>query len=309
MATFTGNNRFTGILDISQAALIGIGANPCGKFWYVDSVNGTIYGSGKSWSSALSTIAAAVALASAGDTICIIGSFTEVVTVSLAGLSIIGMGTGPNMSIWTSAVDTAPLTFNANNCLVGNIKIRPAIYSSSTTYGPCGIYLSSANYAKIRSCRFQGQANSYNAIYSPVCNSDNVEISDCEFIYMNTLTNGCAILGVEAGGLCYSDWRILRNRFSSNVTNINIAGRACQIKDNDMPDGGITALGAVGTVLTLGMDLSGTNSGGNTVTRNTLGGAYTSTLWKCGASGDNWMGNYAAITTTSAPYGLSVTTP
>jgi hypothetical protein len=265
-----------------------------GDIWYVDS-NGPGF-DGTTWGTAFKTIGAAVAVAGNGDVIAIRGSFSEVVTLSVAGVTILGVGTGPKQAQWTSAVDTASLTIAANYCSVQNVYFRPPAYSASTTYGPSAILLSGANWAYIVGCRFQGQTASYNAIYSPVCNSDNVHILGNEFYYMNTATNGAAILGVEAGGLSYSGWQVKDNVFSSCVTAMNFNGRACVLTGNSIAEYGINASSAVAAVLALGIDLSGTSSGANVVWGNQLGGTYNATLYKVGASGDQWGGNFNVIT-------------
>jgi hypothetical protein len=272
---------------------IGLGAQEYGDVWYVDTATGTSGKSGKSWSQAKATFAQALALAAAGDTIAVRGSLSEAAVITLAGLKIIGCGTGPNQAVWTGAADAVCLTINAENVLVENIKFRPPARTSGS---PAAILLGGANYAIIRGCRFQGKATSYYAIYSPVCNSDNVTIEGCEFIYMNTATYGAAILGVEAGGLSYSAWKIRRNVFNSCVTAININGRICEITDNVIMEYGINSSSAVAAVLALGIDLSGTSSGANAVTRNQLGGTYNATLYKIGASGDQWAGNFNGLT-------------
>ena len=104
-----------------------------------------------------------------------------------------------------------------------------------------------------------------------------------------------AILGVEAGGLSYSGWVIRDNIFQSCVTAININGRACTITGNTIAEYGINAAGAIAAVLALGIDLSGTSSGANCVWNNQLGGTYNATLYKVGASGDQWAGNRNVI--------------
>ncbi len=267
-------------------------ANPIEQCLFVDSVIGNDGNKGNSPFRPKATIANAAAAAQVGDTIFIAGSFTEAVTVSLAGLRIIGLGTGPKMAIWDAAADAVNLTISANYVQIENIYFRPAAYASGT---PAAIQLGNANWARIIGCIFQGKTASRLAIYSPVCNSDNVEISDCEFRYMNTSGQGKAIFGVEAGGLSYSGWRILRNYFTSCVTAIDINGRVCLIKDNVIAEYGINAAAAVAAVMTLGIDLSGTSSGANCVTQNQLGGTYSSTLYKVGVSGDQWAGNYNAL--------------
>lgn len=268
---------------------------PQGTVYCVDSVNGVDTNPGTSWGAPLLTIAAAVALAVAEDTILIKGSFSEAVTIAGAktGLSIIGVGNTPNQAKWTAAADAVCLTINATSVLVQNIRFSPPAYVANRATS--AITLGGASYARIRSCRFQGKTGSQAAIYSPVCDSDNVEVSDCEFQYMNTGTYGAGILGVEAGGLSYSAWQILRNVFASCVKAIDLNCRVARIQGNTIFEYGITAAGAVGAVLAMGIDLSGTSSGGNAVWDNQLGGTYGATLYKVGASGDQWAGNQNSL--------------
>jgi hypothetical protein len=57
------------------------------------------------------------------------------------------------------------------------------------------------------------------------------------------------------------------------------------------------------------IDLSGTDTGANVMTRCTLGGTYNLATYKPGAVGDVWMGNYCSIVVDKAPNGLSVLVP
>ncbi len=289
---FRGKNYFNHLGLLPGGQFEGPFVQVSGNIYYVNSATGSDSNSGRSWVKPFLTIAYAVAQAAAGDTIAILGSFTEAVTVAKAGLRIVGCGTGPNQAIWTAATDAICLTIGAANVLVQNIKFQPPARTAGT---PAAIKLSAASYATIRGCRFQGKATAYYAIYSPVCDSDNVTVEDCEFIYMNTAAVGTAILGVEAGGLSYSAWKIRRNVFNSCVKAIDINGRICEITDNLFLEYGISAAGAVAAVMALGIDLSGTSSGANVVTRNQLGGTYDSTLYKVGASGDQWAGNFNVL--------------
>ena len=94
------NSQFSGTL------------NPFGgKVWYADS-SGPGY-DGSSWAKAFKTIGAAVAQAVSGDIVAIRGSFIETVTMSAAGVTIMGVGTGPKLAQWTSATDTATCTIAA----------------------------------------------------------------------------------------------------------------------------------------------------------------------------------------------------
>ncbi len=287
--------------------------NECpGKIWYVNSAGGivtTTSGNGKSWNYPFLTIAEAVAVASAGDTILCKGSFSEAVTVSLAGLKIINVGTGPADAVWTAPTVAGSfcLYLNAANLLVYGFKFRPVVYTSSGI--PSGIKLGSAPYARILNNRFQGQANSYCGVYAPADTCDNVELSDNEFIYMNTLTNGYAIYGVAASNALFSSWKIKNNTFNSCTNDIVLPGRNCLLEGNKHFINGVLASGAIGAVTTgKAINLSGTGAGGNLVTKCTLGGAYTNTLYQQ-ATGDVWMGNYAAITSATAPNGLTVAYP
>jgi hypothetical protein len=186
---------------------------------------------------------------------------------------------------------------------VENIKFKPVIYTTSGI--PSAIRLTTgADYAVIRGNRFQGQANSYKAIYADA-NLSNIQILDNEFIYMNTLTNGCAIYSANLAGA----WHIKRNTFNSCLADIAIIGRMCQLADNIHPIVGLAANGTFpGTVTVRAIDLSGTNSGDNLMTRCTLGGTYNLATYTP-ASGDNWMGNFASIVPTYAPNGLTVLVP
>jgi hypothetical protein len=270
-----------------------------GATWYADSTI-SASGAGQSWATAFKTITEAVAAASAGDTIMIRGSFTEAVTCSLAGVRFIGAGTGPKEAQWGGAADAKCLTLSAAYCLVENIYFKPPAYSAGT---PAAISLGAAPWTVIRKCRFQGQAASRDCIYSATAGvNDNTHIEDCEFYYMNTLTYGRAIRGVDSGGTAYSGWQIVRNVFHSCVTAIDLPARCCVIADNILMLAGNKADSTLGTVMTLGIGLDGTGSGCNQVTRNTLGGTYGAALYKVGdatGAADNWAGNYSADMTTT----------
>lgn len=274
---------------IADAALASFG-----DVWYVDSVGGNDGNAGNSLAAAFKTIAVAVAAAAAGDTIFLTGSFDEEVVASKAGLRLIGIGVSPKQCQWTADTDETCLEITAESVLVQNIYFRPPVYGSDDEVA--AIKLNGANYARILHCRFQGRTGSYNAIVSPTCNSDNVLIENCQFMYLNTATYGAAIKCEEAGGLCYSAWQIIDCQFSSCVTCIDLAGRACEIKGNTFAEYGINPAGALGAIMAMGIDLSGTNSGGNAVWGNQLGGTYSATLYVVGASGDQWSGNFNVLT-------------
>lgn len=292
--------------------VLGSGTVPTatGTYYWVDGTNGLAGNDGLTKNTAVATIKAGVDLATKdGDVVLVMpGTYTEAaVTASVAGIRIIGLGTRAKEVIWTSATDVKSLTLAANNIEVAGFYFKPPVYTASASV--TSIALSSANYAYIHDNQFQGQTGSYNAIYSAVCNSDNVTIANNEFMYMNTLTYGAAILGLEAGGLSYSGWNIVNNIFNSCVTSVNINGRVCYVAGNTFSVAGITALSAGGTVCTLSLDLSGTSSYGNMVHGNYLAGAYTATLYKVGAAGDDWSGNFAIGGGTGVAAGVTTANP
>lgn len=266
-----------------------------GNYWFVNSATGAnAAGAGRDPDSPFLTIAYAVAAASAYDTIVLMegSSFSEAVTCSLAGIRFIGNGPCPKAVQWTAPTVAASFCLkpSANYISVENIYFKPVIYVTSGV--PSALRLSGSNWLTVENCRFQGQTDSYTAIYSPVCDSDNVHILDCEFYYLNTATNGCAILGVEAGGLSYSGWVIERCKFHSCLKGVDINGRACTIMDCIFAEYGINPAGAIAQLMTTGIDLSGTSSGCNVVTRNHLPGDYSTARFVAGASGDSWVGNF-----------------
>lgn len=302
-ATMGPIQGFYGLGGVSKFTFNGVG-----KAWFVDSVDGEDSNSfGKTFGKALKTIGEAVDRAEAGDTIYLKGSFNEAVECDLAGVRFVGVGTGPYEARWTAPTVAGSycLKMSAHSIRVENIRFGPVAYVTSGV--PSGIQLSGANYAQIVNCRFQGKSGSYKAIYSPAADSDNVLIQGNDFFYMNTATHGAAIVGVDDASSCYSGWKIIDNLFSSCVTDIDIGGRCCLVRGNVFPLGGMDATGSMSASITAKViDLSGTNTGGNVVTANMFDGEWDTDLYVPGTTGDCWIGNFASIEATDAPYGLTV---
>ena len=313
-----GYNEATTQLEIYDAiagAWRTVASNLVGTAWFANSATGADTNVGTSAATAFKTITAAVAAATAGDTIYITGSFTEAVTVTKIGLSIIGAGTGPHQATWTAAADAVCLTLNASDCQVANIRFRPPAYSSGA---PAAIVLNNAPYARIVGNRFQGQTGSNFAIFcmlGAAYSSDDVLIAGNEFIYLNNITTvyGSAIESTAAdGGYSCSSWQIVNNIFDAPVEGVNINGRGCLIAGNIFRDKGLLAAGTMGTVTgsagsKLMIDLSGTNADCNCVVGNWLGGAYSSTLYLKGGSNDEWYGNFTVSTTATLTNGAGMT--
>jgi len=273
-----------------------------GTAYYVDGTNGIDTADGKTFKTALKTIGEAVSRASAGDTIYIKGSFTEAVTVAVAGLSIIGIGIGPQEAIWTGANDAKCLTITAQCVAVENIRFRPPAYTASRA--TCAIFLNGANYARIRNCRFQGKTGSQAAIHGAEADSDNVLIENCEFLYLSTATYGAGIRIEETVDAYCSAWRILNCYFNGCVTALSLPARNCLIQGCTFMNYSSPVAGGVpGVVMTLGINLRGKNAstmnGANSVVGNYLAGTYSETLYK-DTTGDMWAGNYNIAGVTAA---------
>jgi hypothetical protein len=101
------------------------GVNPYGTVWFVDSSSGSNGNDGRSAVSPFSTLAYALSVAAAGDTIVLAPSFavtlTAVLTLTLARLTIIGVGRGtakPTITV-NGAVDG--LSLEAANIRIENV--------------------------------------------------------------------------------------------------------------------------------------------------------------------------------------------
>lgn len=282
-----------------------------GDIYFVHSVKGDDNDDGKIWGTAFKTISAANDVVSEGDLVLMFGSFNEAITCSTANVTFRGAGNNPKSCQWAAPTVAASFCLKpaANYISVENIYLRPVVYTTSGV--PSAIRLSGSNWFTVKGCRFQGRVGSYAAIYSPVADSDNVHILNSEFYYMNTATNGIAIFGAEAGGLSYSGWKIAHNEFQSCLQGIDINGRACTITDNILMEYGINPAGSIAQLMTTGIDLSGTSSGANCVTRNQLPGDYSTARFVAGASGDAWAGNFCDDTDESevGDNGISIGNP
>lgn len=273
-----------------------------GNVWYADNTTGTDAGAGTSWATATKTIEEAVLKASSGDTIFILGSFNENVTLATTAIRLIGVGSTTAQALWTAPTDNVCLTITAADCVVKNIRFRPPAYGSGT---PAAISLSGAYQTIIQGCRFQGKSGSWYGILTDGTNA-NVRILDDVFYYMNTATNGTAIKGYSYAVGEDSGWLIQGCQFDSNTNHIVCRFRQSVIQNNVFAAYGLKADNSMGAP-TVGVNISGSAYGANLVTQNTFGTPYTTALYTS-ATNDNWVGNYTYSSVT-APYGLSIGVP
>jgi hypothetical protein len=107
-----------------------------GRVIYCD--DGGSDGEGKTWTTAKTTLALAIAAASAGDTIYVGESHTESLTnggdtLALAGVSIIGMGNGDTRPVFIQDASSDELTLNAAGITLKNVRFQ----SSATAETSC----------------------------------------------------------------------------------------------------------------------------------------------------------------------------
>jgi hypothetical protein len=262
------------------------GVSSPGTIRYIDGTNGADTNDGLTWASAYKTIQAAVTAASAGDTLLMIGTFTEQVTCSKQ-LSFIGAGKTVNDCVWMEvAAGNTLLTLTGKGCLIQNIRFR------IPTTGGIGINMAASDYTIIQGCHFQGRAGSYYAIYNN--GGSQCQILDNVFEYMNTATYGTAILGYTYTAFP-AGWIIARNIFHSNLKHISMIMRQSQIVDNIFQTLGLAADNTSALTATTQIDLSGTGGQLNYITRNSFGVTCShANGFVESASNDNWKGNYAA---------------
>ena len=293
-----------GIPVLGSGATIPLGS---GKYIFADSTNGAAGNDGLSMTSAKNSVTNALAIMAAQDVLVLMpGTYTEAVTVSLAGVAIVGLATpGLKDVVWGSATDTSTVTVNAANVEIGGIYFKPPVNTSPSTTFFTSISLgTSAAYLFVHDCRFQGQTNSVGAIYSAVPGSDNVTIANCQFMYMNTATYGFGIYGVDTVTNTYSAWRLINNTFNSCVIAVKVPGRVAEVYGNHISYQGVAAAGTIGNVTTTKLSLAGVANtgdvGGNQVHGNYFGGTYSvSGGYTSANAGDDWAGNYniAGLTT------------
>jgi len=298
VVTVGGNQATRPLSDFSMGAVYG-------NHWYVNNKK-TVSGNGKSWSYPVITIAEAVALASAGDVIHIYGDgmtatqYTETVTPLVAGLKFISAV--ENGVIWGGVTDALILATIVDTYVWG-IRFRP-------TSGYAGISMTGASNATIvDNCRFQGTTGSKYGIKSDGHQSGVRIRNGCHFVYFNAATCYGIYAPIDANVAENASWEITDSYFHSNTYHLKANLRYSIIRGNTFAAYGLLAAGGQGAPTKCIDFTPGSGSvGNNTVTRNTLGGAYNTTLYVSSNANEDWIGNFAYYATT-APYGLTIAVP
>lgn len=208
--------------------------------WYVSSLTGNAGFNGKSPTTPVLTIEAAVALATANDTIIVLPGYTGTISsatqlvIALAGLYILGKGRGslrPTLTLDTAA--SAGIKINASNVLFSN-------------------FIFVANFADITSC-FKFTAGTA---------ANELRLEDCEFRDTDATHNFVTIISSSTTANQLDGLAMVRcKRFGAGATTgttiINLLGtntrfyfEDCYFTHLNVDDGGLFMLIATTKVLT-----------------------------------------------------------
>lgn len=143
-------------------AAAGVLATP-GSVFYVSSTSGNAGNDGMAPDRAKATIAQGVALctASKGDVVCVLPGHAETIsaagglTISKAGVSVVGVGEGSLKPTLTYSAAAATTIISAANVMISGIKFACASASAADVV----VFLTvSENWARIRKCEFWGNS-------------------------------------------------------------------------------------------------------------------------------------------------------
>jgi len=263
------------------------GAQVFGNHWFVDNVRGLSANSGKKSTSPVSTVAEAIALASAGDTIYVNATGTdyeESSTLALDRVNIIGCAASPREVGWTpSATNGTCLVITGKGCRVSGIGFRP---NGATTGYAIDLQDDAAGTKAyntvIDNCYFRSTVATAKAAI--LCNGvpENVRIIGNHFTHCNYAINNDTASNKPAYG-----WHIIGNHFSSKLTTgVRLSASRCRVLYNTFAGPG--GLDTVGYSAAVG------NLGNNQIFMNSFGGDYgiATGKFKFNAT-DNFTGNYA----------------
>ena len=230
-----------------------------GEVFYVDS-GVTTEGGGETWDTAVDTIDEAIALCTAnrGDLILVAQGHAEtnsatgvLVTCDIAGVTIIGMGSGTTRpTITLSHVTAAAFTTTAANVTIANIYI-----DSTGVDSVASSIIVAEDHTTITGCEFlmsdgTGQADACIITSGEANLCDYLTVSNCRFVSPNAGAVEAILLEeieegvVIAGCYIYGDFSVagIHNPTGKVCTNVMI--RDCTIKNDQTGDGCIELVSA-----------------------------------------------------------------
>lgn len=307
-------NRFLRTRDVvgPESALLSLNHRSAmlPNAFYVDGQNGRDGNDGRDPRTPKQTVAAALAVMGAGDTLYLVGNITEEVIVrpELEDISIIGVSNRPRHAdhardttfstnqgcSWRSpSTAAAPLiTLRAQGVRVENI-----LFAVPTSFG--AILLSrnalsgtsefDASHAAIVGCRFAGGQDGIRD--SGGC--FNVLVENCVF----QAQTGNGILTVDTAVAVPLMWEVKGCYFVDNDNHMRVSFNKAIIHNN--------IFGPIGSGVGVTLNFVAAQGAGNIVTKNYLSGDYDGEY--LGGTGDEWAGNFS-MDTGSAEVGAEAIT-
>ena len=171
-----------------------------GDIWFVDSNctgGGTTSGYGRNPDSAFTTLASALAQATAskGDIIYVMPGHAETLTaalaVNVAGIKIIGLGNGSNRPTFTLTGQVPAFNVKGANTTISNLAFYSA--TASTSYAMNLMRVAASN-VLIAGCEFKINQKMYHTVR--IVSGDNVRFEDC--VFLNTYAPGAGAAGIKA---------------------------------------------------------------------------------------------------------------
>jgi hypothetical protein len=282
---------------------------------YVDTVNGISGYNGLSWETPFPTMAAALDAVETGGTIYFRGDVREELVGSNLkfDVTIIGVGSLHHPDLPAAGYHPASSTWRppaSPTAATPLLKVRARGWKFINIFFDCpvdsaALYLErnalsgtseyDPSHASIIKCRF---VDGKYAIQD-VGGCYNIEIDGCELKAFTT----CAIINTSTAVANPLNWKITNSIFPPDTSDF---GNVAHI---DSPlNSSIIAGNVIGKVRSTGIYIDLTGGNNNIVTDNVLSGEYDTSNYKPG-TGDEWMQNTCAVTTTTAPDGRSVAVP
>ena len=237
VVTIGGSQPYRDITDFMMAENLVGGGN----VFYVDSGVSTS-GDGTSWSTAKSTLDAAVALctANSGDVILVAPGHAEnlaaanAVDIDVAGVTVIGLGDNATYPTFTYTATAGEFVIGADSVLIKNLRFKPGI--SDVVMG-ISVEAAGDNFT-MQDCEFviPGTATfEFLDAIDLAALADNVTISNVK--YRDGATSACNHF-IEAGNGVNIGLRVLGcdifGRFAVSAIWSDTADTGCLISDNDI---------------------------------------------------------------------------
>lgn len=269
-----------------------------GKELYVDTVSGSASANGLSWSSALTTVEAAVNLATDNSVIRVVGDVREqfLAPLGIQGVRIVGAAGGNNRHDdgvrWrqSSSAEGGPLLeLREQGWQFENILFVPeATYAAVKLHREESATYPDASHAVFRNCKFIGAEQAGTGI-EDYGGAHNILVEDCEFMDLEYAWEQTNVSIAAPRRVVFR-----RNRFDGNKNDIGMNASRCLFQDNLFMD----VYHATTHPVTLNLALTADAGTGNLVLHNhfmdTSGNVTIAKGYKP-STGDVWR-NYVAGT-------------